>query len=56
MSYCRYCGTEINYSRTANDKWLPYDVSGNPHFCQQENKNKIQDLQSVKNAENQHLR
>jgi RNA polymerase-binding transcription factor DksA len=39
MSYCRYCGTEINYSRTTNDKWLPYDVSGNPHFCQEEKKN-----------------
>lgn len=33
MSYCRYCGTEINYTRTANNKWLPYDVTGNPHFC-----------------------
>ena len=38
-SYCRYCGTEINYTRTANNKWLPYDVTGNPHFCQ-EGKNK----------------
>ena len=35
MSYCRYCGTEINYTRTANDKWLPYDVTGQPHFCQE---------------------
>ncbi len=39
MSYCRYCGTEINYTRTKNDKWMPYDVSGNPHFCQEEKKN-----------------
>ena len=39
MSYCRYCGTEINYTRTANGKWLPYDVTGEPHFCQ-ENKQK----------------
>ena len=39
MSYCRFCGTEINYTRTANDKWLPYDVTGQQHFCQ-ENKNK----------------
>lgn len=38
MSYCRYCGTEINYTRTKNDKWMPCDVSGNPHFCQEENK------------------
>lgn len=35
MSYCRYCGTEINYTRTANGKWLPYDVTGKPHFCQE---------------------
>lgn len=34
MSYCRYCGTEINYTRTANNKWMPYDVTGEPHFCQ----------------------
>lgn len=33
MSYCRYCGTEINYTRTANEKWMPYDVTGQPHFC-----------------------
>jgi len=39
MSYCRYCGTEINYTQTTNDKWMPYDVTGNPHFCQ-EGKNK----------------
>lgn len=39
MSYCRYCGTEINYTRTANGKWLPYDVTGEPHFCQ-DNKQK----------------
>lgn len=36
MSYCRYCGTEINYTRTANGKWLPYDVKGQPHFCQKD--------------------
>ena len=39
MGYCRYCGTEINYTRTANGKWLPYDVTGSPHFCN-ENKDK----------------
>ena len=39
MSYCRYCGTEINYTCTSNGKWLPYDVTGEPHFCQ-ENKQK----------------
>lgn len=33
MSFCRYCGREINYTRTANGKWLPYDVTGSPHFC-----------------------
>ncbi len=44
MSYCRYCGTEINYTRTKNDKWMPYDVSGNPHFCQEEKKNQNSEL------------
>lgn len=33
MSYCRYCGTEIMYVRTANEKWMPYDVTGEAHFC-----------------------
>ena len=32
MSYCRYCGCEITYTKTVNDKWLPYDVTGQPHF------------------------
>lgn len=36
MGYCRYCGTEINFTRTANEKWMPYDVTGNPHFCREE--------------------
>ncbi|MBO4858799.1 MAG: hypothetical protein J5527_09815 [Treponema sp.] len=40
MSYCRYCGTEISYTRTANNKWLPYDVTGQPHFCQENEKSK----------------
>ena len=35
MNYCRYCGTEISYTMTANNKWLPYDVTGEPHFCQE---------------------
>ena len=39
MSYCRFCGTEISYTRTANGKWLPYDVTGQPHFCQEDKKN-----------------
>lgn len=38
MSYCRYCGREITYKRTKNDKWLPCDVAGNPHFCKEDNK------------------
>jgi len=38
MSYCRYCGTEISYTRTANNRWLPYDVTGEPHFCQETKK------------------
>ncbi len=43
MSYCRYCGTEINYTRTANGKWLPYDVTGSPHFCNDKNQKKTTD-------------
>lgn len=32
MNYCRYCGKEIAYKRTKNDKWLPCDAStGEPH-------------------------
>ena len=38
MSYCRYCGREIMYTRTANEKWLPYDVTGEPHFCNKKSK------------------
>ena len=26
------------YTRTANEKWLPYDVTGEPHFCNKEGK------------------
>lgn len=40
MSYCRHCGTEITFTRTANNKWMPYDVTGQPHFCQENNENK----------------
>lgn len=36
MSYCRYCGREITYKRTKNDKWMSCDVAGNPHFCNEE--------------------
>ena len=39
MSYCRYCGREIMYTRTANEKWMPYDVTGEPHFCNKNSKN-----------------
>ena len=35
-TYCRYCGTEINWTRTANGKLLPYDVTGKPHFCRED--------------------
>ena len=35
MSYCRYCGKEISYKRTKNDKWIPCNaMTGEPHFCQ----------------------
>lgn len=34
MSYCRFCGTEISYKRTKNDKWMPCNLlTGEPHFC-----------------------
>lgn len=38
MSYCMYCGREILYTRTANEKWLSYDVNEEPHFCNKEGK------------------
>jgi hypothetical protein len=39
MSYCRYCGVEITYKRSRNDKWIPCDVlTGEPHFCQEKKK------------------
>ena len=39
MSYCKYCGTEIKYRRTKNDKWQPCDATtGAPHFCMKEKK------------------
>lgn len=47
MAYCRYCGTQIDYTRTANGKWMPYDVTGQPHFCQDEKKNKTESGLSV---------
>lgn len=34
MTYCRYCGREITYKRTKNDKWMPVDVTGSPQFCE----------------------
>lgn len=38
MSYCRYCGVEISYKRTKNDKWMPCNAStGEPHFCNESN-------------------
>ena len=36
MPYCRHCGREIMYTRTANEKWMPYDVTGQPHFCEKD--------------------
>lgn len=37
MSYCRYCGREIAYKRTKNERWMPCDAAtGEPHFCQKE--------------------
>lgn len=38
MSYCRYCGKELLFTKTANNKWLPYEVTGEPHFCNKDNK------------------
>ena len=40
MAYCRYCGRQIEYTRTANNRWMPYDVTGNPHFCQEDKSEK----------------
>lgn len=37
MGYCRYCGVEISYKRSKNDKWIPCDATtGEPHFCQEQ--------------------
>ena len=37
MPYCRYCGTEITYKRTKNERWVPCDfATGQPHFCQED--------------------
>ena len=34
MTYCRYCGVEISYKRSKNEKWIPCDaITGEPHFC-----------------------
>ena len=39
MPYCRYCGVEITYKRTKNEKWVPCDfATGQPHFCQEDRK------------------
>ena len=36
MSYCRFCGVELTYKRTKNDKWMPCNaLTGEPHFCQE---------------------
>ncbi len=37
MGYCRYCGAEISYKRTANERWMPCDaITGEPHFCKKD--------------------
>lgn len=41
MAYCRYCGVEISYKRSKNDKWVPCDsITGEPHFCQKDKEKK----------------
>ena len=47
MPYCRHCGREIMYTRTANEKWMPYDVTGQPHFCAKDGKKANRILWSV---------
>lgn len=42
MSYCRYCGKDITYKRTKNERWLPCDaLTGEAHFCQKNANQKI---------------
>lgn len=37
MTYCRYCGVEISYKRSKNEKWIPCDsITGEPHFCRED--------------------
>lgn len=48
MTYCRYCGIEISYKRTKNDKWLPCNtLTGEPHFCNKDNKNQKKSLSGL---------
>ena len=52
MSYCRYCGREIMYTRTTNEKWMPYDVTGAPHFCQENKSSKSKTPSVLKVCQN----
>lgn len=48
MTYCRYCGTEITYKRTKNDKWLPCNtLTGEPHFCDKNSNKKVKNTSGL---------
>lgn len=32
MSKCRSCGIEIEWHKSENDRWIPYDINGTCHF------------------------
>lgn len=41
MAYCRYCGADISYKRSKNEKWIPCDaITGEPHFCKEDKNRK----------------
>jgi hypothetical protein len=35
---CKYCQKEIKLSNQIGNKWIPYDLDGNPHDCKNREK------------------
>jgi hypothetical protein len=33
---CKFCQKEIKLSDEIGNKWVPYDLDGNPHDCRTE--------------------
>lgn len=50
MTYCRYCGCELSYKHTKNNKWIPCDsATGEPHFCNKIKQSKSNQKVKAKN-------